>query len=383
MRPVYAVADVHIGNHRVFASPAHAGVNDRAAETAELLRQAVYKASTAGALGLLVCGDLADNDDLSPQLLALVAEVLSESTVPVALLVGNHDQRSALPGDHALGVLGAIPGVRVYDGPGVLPLGHGEDAADVLVVPFQQRPAHEYIPATARELAPQCRPGARRVLAAHAGVLDEKTSPWLRDSHEAVSADVLLDLLTELSVGVAFLGNWHDRRSWARSTHRVMQVGALCPTGFDNPGGAGLYGSVAWWASHTDCGTHELPGPRFFNVASETELQRALADPSATRRFVSYRNLPADLLPAVAKRLAGLQQSARITGFRVSEDKGAAESGRVAAATAAQAATSLDDALERYVTRAPLPPSVTAPEVLAEARRFLGNTTVSTSESPA
>lgn len=382
MRPLYAVADVHIGNHRVFASPARAGVNDRAFETAELLRQSVYRASSENALALLVCGDLADNDDLSPQLLALIAEVLSESTVPVVLLVGNHDQRSSLPGDHALGVLGAIPGVRVYDAPGVLPLGQGADAADVLVVPFQQRPASEYLPAVARELATLCRPGARRVLAAHAGVLDEKTSPWLRDSHEAIPAESLLELLADLSVGVAFLGNWHDRRTWVRSTHRVMQVGALCPTGFDNPGGEGLYGSLAWWSAPGACGTHELPGPRFFNVTSEAELQRALSDPSATRRFISYRNLPADALLATSKRLADLQQSARITGYRVTEDKGATESRRVAAATTAQAATSLDDALERYVSRAPLPPSVTAPEVLAEARRFLGHTTIST-ETPA
>lgn len=378
MRAIFAVADVHIGNHRVFATPPRAGVNDRAQETADILRRAVYRASSQGALALLVCGDLADTDDLSPQLLALVAEVLSESTVPIVLLVGNHDQRSAQAGDHALGVLGAIPGVRVFDSPGVLPLGHGVDAADVLVVPFQQQHAATYIPEVARDLAAKTRPGARRVLAAHAGVLDERTSPWLRDSHEAIPADVLLDLLVELSVGVAFLGNWHDRRTWVRSTHRVMQVGALCPTGFDNPGGAGLYGSLAWWADADDYGTEELPGPRFFNVTTETELRRALADTSATRRLISYRNLPPDRLGVTAKYLAGLQQQGLIAGFRVSEDKGVTESQRVSAATTAQSATNLEDALARFVARTPLPQGVTPPEVLGEARRFLGYTSIST-----
>lgn len=361
-------ADCHLGNHRVLARPAHAGVNDRARDIAALLSGAAHTAHARGAEALVLCGDVVDNDRPSPQELALACEALGDSTVQVVAIIGNHDQRSMLPGDHALGPLAACQNVRVIERPTVVPLG----AFDLLAVPFHNADARQYIPAAVASLARYRREGAVGVLAVHAGIADARTPPFLRDSHEAIEAEALLDLLVANGLTYAAAGNWHDRRRWQRGGVTVQQCGALCPTGFDNPGGAGRYGTVAF--CDTACGPYhvELAGPRFHVVRTEAELAEALSDSTAARRYIAVK-LPPEVDPAPWRaRLDKLAADSRVHAYRIDGDT--SERGRRlrAAAEGAKSATTLDDALGKYVAAMPLPPDVTPVEMLAVLNTYLG-----------
>jgi len=386
---VAAIADVHLGNHRTLARPSSAGVNDRALEVARLLGESLRVASDANAAALIVCGDLMDVDDPTPQLLTLAADVLAESPIPVLLLVGNHDQRSALRGDHALGPLGAVNRVRVVDTPCVVPLATPRGPVDVLMVPFQHGPAADYIPARLRELAAQCRPDAARIAAVHAGIEDATTPHFLRGSSEAIPANTLLAAMTAADVRVqwTFAGNWHNRALWRVRDEGfpgayagVQQVGALAPTGFDNPGGAGRYGGVAFVAPHAGvAGALELPGPRFFRVSTDAELSAALTDRSALRRYI-HRVAPPDAVKAVRAQMDELTETGTVCGVLVDVHDPTEEDRRATVTQTVQSATTLEMALAAYVAampdtalEAPLDAApVTPSEVLATARRFLG-----------
>lgn len=62
----------------------------------------------------------------------------------------------------------------------------------------------------------------------------------------------------------------------AESPLVVMQIGALCPSGFDNPGLHG-YGTVAFWDGER-LSWEELPGPRFCTVRSDEEEKAVVAE---------------------------------------------------------------------------------------------------------
>jgi len=65
-------------------------------------------------------------------------------------------------------------------------------------------------------------------------------------------------------------GDWHEHRKWQVNDCTVVQVGALCPTGWNNPGHTG-YGSLI---CITD-GVYsriEIKGPRFIHGASREDV---------------------------------------------------------------------------------------------------------------
>lgn len=320
------VADVHVGNHGVMGGPRVVGVNRRAAETLAVLRAAYDRAVDLGASAFVVAGDLFDVDDPEPQLLAEVADTFSAGSgaCRVVLLVGNHDQHTNAPGDHALGPLAAVPGIRVVDRPEAVvvyprnpPPGQprmvrpGMPGAVLLCVPFVNAQAAGVITEALAELAAQHRlPAALSCVVAHAGGIDDATPVFLRDAHDALPVERLNYILDTAFVGMpapppplAVLGNWHQHRAWAfhadaagapygtaeaPNANVVVQCGALVPTGFDNPGAApGLYGSLVVWdavdaAPGADTTPQvyraELAGPRFVTIT----LRRAEVGPPLT-----------------------------------------------------------------------------------------------------
>ncbi len=369
MRPlIAAIADVHLAPHGRFGGIMRAGVNARARMIADVLAEAVARASEARVGALVVCGDLHDVDDPSPQVLALSAAVFAASTVPVVLLVGNHDQRSTLPGDHCLGPLAAVPGVYVIESPRIVPLTVDGVAVDILAVPFEPAHAAEYIPQRLAELSATARPGSRRILAAHVGVADHRTSHFLRDSHEAIRADALLAAMRTHGTEAAVVGNWHDRCTWGSEGARIRQCGALVPTGWDNPGGAGKYGGLNFYTPDGRFSEVELPGPRFFVVRNPPELAAALADSTASPPFVRWDNAAPEMEGLITAALA----DARLGGFAVEVDRSAAATARADAAVAARNAVEVPTAVRAYVTARTYPAGVTAGEVLAAVEAFLG-----------
>lgn len=368
------IADVHVGNMGVFGGPLRAGVNDRARYTLAVLERAVSRAEDLGADTLVIAGDLFDVDHPSPQILAETIAVLGERLRVIAV-VGNHDQRSATPGDHALAPLAAVGTVTVLDAPTVLPLSAG---LYLLAVPFRRDPAAEYLPDVVRFLRARLPPDARAIVAAHAGLSDARTPAFLLGAHDALPAADVLDLLAEdPRTFAAVVGNWHGAETWTRPSPageiRAEQCGALVPTGFNNPGGEG-YGALVLYDPEADHWHREtLTGPRFYLLAGDldtgrAELAAAEANAHAEPLFVSWK-LPPETDREAA---AALLRASRAQGWRLQRDTRAAARQSSAAGAKARAEGTVEAAAAAYVQAMPLPPRVERARVLSLVRGFLG-----------
>jgi hypothetical protein len=178
------------------------------------------------------------------------------------------------------------------------------------------------------------------------GVIDEKTPPWLFGALDAIPLMELARAATDYDVVVA--GNWHSRKEWKISEgQHVMQVGTLAPTGFDNPGPEG-YGTLAIYDSERGLSWQEIPGPRF--VARDEVAKVA---PGCTV-FARVRAAPDDM-PSAMAWLTEAKESGGVTDGEVQADKGESEAAARSAASAAGTASTLDEAVTRFVNAMELP----------------------------
>lgn len=370
------VADVHVGNPAVFGGPYRSGVNARGRLVLDTLDRAVARCQALHVDRLVVAGDLFDSDVPPPQLVAEVASIFADR-VGVTVVVGNHDQRSADPGDHAVTALGALGSVTVVDRPLCLALDHG---AYLLAVPFHRDDARVYIPAAVRRLRASLPAEACGVVCAHTGLADAATPAFLRDAHDTMPAAAMLALLGEDPRTVAaVVGNWHRAGTWTRAREgapelRAEQVGALAPTGFNNPGVGAHYGGFVVFDTYDGTWTREvIPGPRFellappFAAAAEA-LRAAASDPYAAPLYVSWR-LGLEEDRDAAERL--LRASPTVAGYRLLRDARALARQTAVAADRARAAGSIPAALAAYTGAMVLPPGVAAEEVRAECEGWL------------
>lgn len=384
---VLFVADVHVGNHGRMARPPEAdapGINSRCAEVLRVLLGAARHAA-GHAAPLVVLGDLLDRARTDPRVLRACAEALRPAAEAggVFVLKGNHESLSRAEGDHGLGPLALLPGLRVIDRPEVVRLRKGLPKPDVelWMVPFDPRPAPEVLRAALPALRAQAEagreyPAVDALLCIHAGVIADTTPPFLRDAHDAVSVEVLADLAVEYDLRAVFAGNWHDRGRWAVSpTATVLQVGALAPTGFSNPGLAG-YGCIAGWPGEGGAEPSEvfLPGPRFVEVRTQAELDRALREGECSSHRIYLRwHVAAEDFGAAREVLAEAVADGVLAGAEAVVDPTEAVVAARTAAQAARAAPSVDAALVRYLDAAPPPEGVSPAAVLARVRGYLAS----------
>jgi hypothetical protein len=251
----------------------------------------------------------------------------------VVLLVGNHDQASTTKDDHAMASMARVAGVRVIETTNVVEC----ETADVVCVPFIPGPASSWL---ADEVAKGCEGCSNkwRILAIHLGIEDKNTPPFLRNADDSIKIDALRKICDAHSIDAVYAGNWHDRKEYdfGKSGVRILQCGALVPTGWDNPGMDG-YGTVAHFGDLTGVTFDELSGPRF------------VREPfiGATECKVYVDELP---------------------------DRSVIRAAKDAAHTAARRASSaetLDEALSNYVEAMQIPEDVDRAEVLAQAKGFL------------
>lgn len=357
-------ADLHIGNHRRFGGPVVAGLNTRCRLALKTLGGAVAAAQDAGCEALVVLGDLFDTSRPEPQIIAAVQDVVKD--MPLIVLLGNHDQVSAEPGDHALGPL--APVASIVETPQILSMG----AVELWTIPFRPGRAVDWLPQVMAEVQGDSRSGGQpppvRVLALHLGLQDDSTAPWLKESHDSVPVDLVDQLMQKYRISLAFAGNWHDQKQWTR-TGIITQVGTLCPTGWDNPGMKG-YGGLAVLDTERIpvVSLKEIPGPRFVTL-------RSVAGPWPSREenqvFVKLI-APPDFMDTAGKWIQNEKDARRIFDGEV-EPEGTEE--RVAAITAAQtarSATTLDEAIAGFVGEMPLPEGVKRDSVLARVKQYLG-----------
>jgi hypothetical protein len=368
------IADCHLGNHRRHGGASERSLNARCFATLAALRGAYERAEAAGATTMVVLGDLLDGDRPEPQLLADALAIIKGSPLDSILIAGNHEMTSDEPGDNSLAPFATV--CRVVDTPEVITLASGR--VELVLVPHAaSAPAAERITCALAALPPAVR-GRARLLGIHAGIADEKTAAFLQGSRGSIEATVLLKLMIEYHINYSFAGDWHDRRQWPG----ILQIGALCPTGWDNPGFEG-YGGVAIWddAAEERVTIQSVAGPRFVRVDGPAELREMLKHPrmaNAPHRdnlaiYVSA-HLPRDEVATGSRLLEVAKENGTVTSFEVLTT-GAEEAREQAhkAAGIARSATTLDEALASYIANAPLdlPDELTKDRVLAKCQEFL------------
>lgn len=347
-------ADLHLGNHRKHGGEVFAGINRRCALSLAALERAVDTARAEQCAAFVVCGDVFDYDRPEAQLIAEVQRIFAkhEKSMRVVLLVGNHDQRSTLAGDHALGPLQAH--AHVIEKPTRFQLrvtGVGTDIA-IGCIPFRPEPAREWLAEAFEALGP-C-----TMFAVHLGIADEATAPWLRGAKDSIEASTIAKLAAEQGARAVFAGNWHDPKRWNGGGVEVVQIGALVPTGFDNPGFG--YGGLAIFDTELNAvdKTLNIPGPRFLKLSPGQAI-----DPGGNTVFAQVTVGPDEV--ATTPALEG----AEVTELVVDREVAKAEART--AAGAAQSAETLDEALAAYLAKMPVEDGVERPEVAARVKRYL------------
>jgi DNA repair exonuclease SbcCD nuclease subunit len=327
-------------------------------------------------------GDLFDTSHPTPQQLARVMRVFktksaASSWPEVVLLAGNHDIVSDQPGDHALGplflsgngVLGSARDPFVLDrlGPDV-----ESNEASTLCIPFATGSS------AAAFKAAVARYGSGVVVAAaHFGIMDVDTPAFLQKSLDAVPVEDAAGILQGAGIKYLFVGNWHNFDTWqfqqGTATTYIVQVGALVPTGFDNPGKN--YGVVAI-VDDTESSAprfHRLSGPRFFNATipelKDTSWVSANLLPE-NRNYVRVTCAP-KTFPTAQALCAQLQEAKVIAAFELRADREADMRAAESAAAITSNQTTIADAVAAYCSKAAFPPEVNRTEVLTLVQRFL------------
>ncbi len=265
MTAAFVVADVHLANFKQYGGETKAGLNERALQVLGTLEAAWRLARPSHTF--VVAGDLFDSDRPTPQLIAAaMGEDVADNRV---FILGNHDATSSrVGGDNAFAPFRSQAGNTVVDAePRTVAVGSYRDRFDMLCVPFGFR---------VTELVDFERSSAPLVVVFHAGIKDSSTPSYLRTSEEAIDVDELTAWMKEHDVCAAVAGDWHTHRAWP--ARNIFQVGALCPTGWQNPGIV-EYGSVLKLTRDNETVRVErlvVPGPRFITVPNEDELRATI-----------------------------------------------------------------------------------------------------------
>lgn len=356
------IGDCHIGNHKKFGGTAIAGVNNRCREHLDVLKLAIDTSSNSE--HIIILGDFFDTSKPEPQVIAAAQEIVDDK--PVFILAGNHDVNTNLVGDNALAPLNPVS--YVIDSPRTVRCG------DLWLI------AMPYLVGKTSELLPQMlanivkinkRPqGVKHaVLAIHAGISDVSTPPYLKDSHDSIHIDELEELCLDFDIHFCFAGNWHQRKVFERDDFTAVQVGALTPVGWKDPGLEG-YGAVAYFdiSTKTPAITFKvIPGPRFINVKDPKNIKDA-------ELLKKDGYIPYYKLTVPAAELNDALAMVETMGIGNCEVLAESVDGKAEARTAAFAASSMDTlvkSLVGYVDNMTLPEGAIREKVLEKAKEYL------------
>jgi 3',5'-cyclic AMP phosphodiesterase CpdA len=269
------VADVHLANHARFGGPMVDGINARGRLILDALAAACEAAKKRRCWVLFVAGDLFHTRRPEPAIIAAVQRLFEEQRLlglTVVVIPGNHDllDAGAEGGNTACAPL--WQSTNLVDRPAWIAVRDG----DVLAVPFTARvPMAMHLLEVLSTVGKQ-KFGTRkeRTLVTHVGVWDDTTATsWQRRAKDGINATVLFDLMEKAGITTAFVGNYHEQRTWTRAPSgdpsapaiAIVQVGTLCPGGF---GDAGLKNRGSMWIqdSRGALASVEVLGPRFVDV---------------------------------------------------------------------------------------------------------------------
>lgn len=370
MGKIGLIADPHVDVYRAHGGAMTAGLNFRAREVLEVLDRALTAAADAGCQDVVVLGDLFNGILPSPQLIRATQDVLWKAAqrVSVHLLKGNHESVSATEGDHALGPLEVdLSGtfVRVYDGPTVVEIG----GARVWMVPHAPGKGPKVLDSAlaalgAQEASRGLASPPRRLLALHFGIADDETPPYMRDASDSVTVEDLSRVSSEHAISAVFAGNWHRQRSWSVGSLGIVQIGCLCPRGWNDAGLEGYGGLAVYDVAGDSIELVEIPGPRFVSVRSANAQYETIKEAIRVGHHVyvhRYYTEGEDVVTPTEDRVT----------FVALPDLEEVEAATRSAARAAKSKDTLEEAIAAYVAAMPLPEGVDRSEVLARSRQFL------------
>ena len=350
---IAVVADVHVGNFPKFGGEERGGINERCRMVLAALAEAVRIANERDCT-LVVAGDLYEEKRPPPAVVAAVQNVLHLADETPLVVLGNHDAIG--PGDHAMAPLWPVANVvanewAYHDG--------------VLFVPWSPQPALEMLDAALEASKSE---GPVRTVVCHFGIYDQGFPPWLKGGGAAAVTD-LRTRMVEHGVRILLAGDYHEHREWKGRQTRVVQVGCLSPTGFNNPGHE-RYGSVLIVDTDASPGKAiervEVAGPRFLQFR-DGEVDFALVEElkaAGHTPFVRVQCAPGH--EEQAEQGSGKVLDKGEVDFDVVPDQIDTESPAEVDATA-----STDEAVAGYIAAMELPPGVEADEVLECVRRYL------------
>lgn len=274
------IADVHVGNHAHGGGRAVNGLNERCLTTLRVLRKASAMAAKLDAV-LVIAGDLYDSARPTPQMIAVTIAALSPAAgLGVRLLAGNHDRVTDAAGDNALAPMAEVPWVKVIDTP-VLRDG-------VLYMPPQPRgvPAVDWL----SDALSVFKPGSVDVVIGHVGLVGPNTPKFLRDGG-GLDQETAAGMLKRHGAKAILAGDWHSRRATIVDGVLVEQIGALVPTGWDNPGMDYGYLRLLDTDDPFNKRVFQLDGPRFLQANDAAEAAE-LAAAGKYVRLVAPRGTP-------------------------------------------------------------------------------------------
>ncbi len=363
------VADVHLSNHKRHGGEFVSGLNRRCLEGLAVFKASIERATALGCEHLVVLGDLFDTSRPEPQLLTAVQCILRDaiksSGLSFTLLAGNHDLQSGSDGDHALGPL--RPYARIVEHFEILMLNGRQP---LICIPHCSLAMVEHVPRMLAACQPTRVPG---IVAMHCGI----SKTWRSLPSCSIDVHTLSAACVAAGVPHVFAGDWHDARDW-QGPVAIHQVGALVPTGWDNPGLDG-YGQLMVHDITTGHapGTpkslrFEIPGPRFVKVTKCSDVDLAV---SAARERGASLYLRADVESTeldITRSIVGVHLGREsVVAAEVNAGRESSDAIARTAALAARKGSTLDEALAAYMSTVPLDEGVDRVRVTSRVRGYL------------
>jgi len=375
------IADLHVDNFARWGGPLRGGINDRGRAVLAAITEAVAaSANSTREPVLVILGDIFNRSAPEPALIAAVQSVLAQHP-RVYVLVGNHDQESSDFGHNACAPLDAVDSVTVVEDPiAVTP--YGPEHFELLLVPFRPGPIMEWLPRLL-DTGANFPPEGPRALCLHAGISDSATPYYLDDTSGSIAVDALARLCAKHRISHVFAGDWHRHQRWRKVVdgHRVtiMQVGALAPNRFPPNYEHGDKGPCAvWLPASGKVEVVDIPGPRFYKHRWSSLDKEWTPNTNAVPAFVKLtaRSDQADeakeWLEALRVRAALLDNGQpSLAGTELEIDRGAERAKARTASFEARQASSIDEAVARYVKAMPLEEGVDRDAVLDHVRRLM------------
>jgi hypothetical protein len=169
-------------------------------------------------------------------------------------------------------------------------------------------------------------------------------------------------------VSFAAAGDFHEYKLWSEKPW-VIQIGALCPTGWRDQGYE-QYGSLCIWDSkEKSYERHVIPGPRFLLNPRAHDL--VVAKRAGHKIYVRYTAKNMDEKTALKERLGADLKSGRVHFGTVEIDQIDTIVAARSAAMAAKSSKTRDEALNAFVENMPLDDGVSRAAVLERSKRYL------------